>query len=76
MKRTTIMLPPALHARATREARRAGVSLAELVRSAVEAKLERAGESGQRDPFFADSAVYRGAAPDDLSVSHDKYLSE
>ena len=71
MKRTTIMLPPELKARAEREAGIRGVSLGELIRLSLEAALSH--DRGE-DPLFADKAVFRGDAPEDLSTDHDAYL--
>jgi hypothetical protein len=74
MKRTTVMLPAELHARATARARREGVSLGELIREALAARLkERRGKRAE-DPLFADRAVYDGPVPADVSANHDKYL--
>lgn len=73
MKRTTIMLPPELKARAMRAARERGISFGELLRQSLRATIE-----GQRsvydDPLFADSAVFEGETPEDLSTRHDDYL--
>ena len=59
MKRTTVMLPDETAARLTREARRRGVSVATLVREAVERHVPEVG----RGPlsFFA---VGEGGPPD------------
>ncbi len=74
MKRTTIMLPGELRARALRHAKRRGISLGELVRDALAARLEGSEPPDERDPLFADTAVYRGPAPSNLSADHDRYL--
>lgn len=71
MKRTTVMLPHDLKARAANEARRRGVSLGSLIRSSLEAML---GVGVATDPLFADSVVYEGESPADLSANHDDYL--
>ena len=73
MERTTIMLPPELKARALRRARESGKSLGELMREALEVILREEGEK-TRDPFFADTAVFEGPAPSDLSANLDHYL--
>jgi hypothetical protein len=73
MKRTTVMLPVELKARAMRAARERGISFGELLRrslsAAVESPLAR-----YDDPVFADSAVFEGETPEDLAVEHDGYL--
>ncbi len=75
MKRTTIMLPEDLKARAENRARNQGVSLGELVRLALERLLERTRKGGgAEDPLFADEAVHTGKNPRDLSEHHDRYL--
>lgn len=72
MKRTTVMLPPDLKHRAEYLAREEGISLAELVREALEARLA---QGLQRDPFFSDHNVFGGTdIPEDLAENHDKYL--
>lgn len=77
MKRTSLMLPPELQARAFRYARDLGISFGELVRDALEATLERARPGGGlKDPLFEDRAVHRGPSPADLSEAHDRYLYE
>lgn len=72
MKRTTIMLPAELKHRAEWLAREKGTSLGELVRESLETKLAQDGR--ERDPFFADAAVFTGDVPSDLSANHDEYL--
>ena len=75
MKRTTIMLPSELKARAQQRARERGISFGQLLREAVEEAL-RTDSRGLRtaDPLFADTAVFPGEAPTDLSSQHDQYL--
>jgi hypothetical protein len=60
MKRTTVMLPEALDARVRREARRRGVSIAELTRDALERELPEP-EHNRALSFFAIGA---GGPPD------------
>lgn len=67
------MLPEKLRARAIDHARKAGVSLGELVREALAARLDRSLATGP-DPFLADRAVFRGPGPADLAADHDRYL--
>lgn len=71
MKRTTVMIPPDLKARAEHAARERGISFGQLVRDALDAAL--AG-SDAADPLFADEAVYGDEAPSDLAAAHDRYL--
>ena len=73
MKRTTIMLPAALRARAIERARRLGISMGELIRRSMEAMLVGSEEGGD-DPLVADGAVFDGPVPDDLARNHDRYL--
>ncbi len=75
MKRTTVMLPVELKARAVRTARERGISFGELLRRALATAVETsAAESSYADPVFADSAVFEGEIPADLSSDHDGYL--
>lgn len=76
MQRTSIMLPPALKTRALRQAQVLGISLGELIRRSLVLTIRgRAPAPGQHDdPLFADTAVFRGPAPRDLSRRHDRYL--
>ncbi len=74
MKRTTIMLPPELKARAERRAYELGVSFGELVRETLQGALESGEERRTDDPLFKDEAVYKGNTPKDLAERHDEYL--
>jgi hypothetical protein len=69
MKRTTVMLDDDLEARLRHEARRRGVSLAQIVREAVERELP-APEPGSPLAFFA---VGEGG-PADASERVDEYV--
>jgi predicted transcriptional regulator len=69
MKRTTVMLPDEMDARLRREARRRGVSVAEVVREAVEQAVPSQ-EAGQRLSFFAIGA----GGPADASERVDEYV--
>ena len=73
MKRTTVMLPAELKARAKRTARERGISFGELLRQSLEAAVE-APSAEYADPAFGDAAVYEGETPGDLSGDHDSYL--
>jgi|CXWL01.1.fsa_nt_gi hypothetical protein len=66
------MLPAELKARALRRAKDKGVSFGSIVRESLELALNE--EISVVDCFFADSAVYKGKAPSDLSSRHDDYL--
>ena len=75
MKRTTVMLPSELKARAQRAASERGISFGQLLREAVEDALSENSSGGlPKDPLFADAAVFEGESPADLSASHDTYL--
>jgi hypothetical protein len=74
MRRTTVMLPTELKARAERRAYELGVSFGELVRESLESALEAREERGAEDPLFKDDAVYRRRGPRDLAERHDEYL--
>ena len=79
MERTTIMLPADLKDKTMRLARRLGISFGEMVRNTLEQTVSRSeGKRRERkaDPLFADTAVFQGKGPKDLSVNHDKYLYE
>ncbi len=73
MKRTSVMLPADLKARAMRTARERGISFGELLRRSLQAAVEAPGTIYD-DPVFADSAVFDGPAPTDLAAEHDGYL--
>jgi hypothetical protein len=60
MKRTTVMLPAELKARAERRAYDLGVSFGELVRETLQGALESGEEPRTEDPLFKDAVVYRG----------------
>jgi hypothetical protein len=74
MKRTTIMLPERLKAKAERRARTQGISLSELIRESLAKSLahSKTRESDQ-DPFLTDDATFVGG-PRDLARNHDRYL--
>ncbi len=71
MHRTTVMLSPVLKMRAYEHAKKAHLSLGELIRHALEAFLQR---SDEEDDFLADRRVFSGQTPKDLSQNHDDYL--
>jgi hypothetical protein len=73
MKRTTVMLPVDLKARAMRAARERGISFGELLRRSLAATLESPAPAYD-DPVFADTAVFDGETPEDLAAGHDGYL--
>lgn len=74
MKRTTVMLPSALKAKAERRARKKGLSFGEIVRESLGRYLRAEGEHETLDPLFADQAVFDGPVPRNLSADHDRYL--
>jgi hypothetical protein len=71
MHRTTILLPEDLRRAAEREAKRAGLSLGELIRQRLRPALE-----GQKSrvPAFFSRTPWKGHGPADLSANHDQYL--
>lgn len=72
MNRTTILLPPALRAKASGVARKKGISLGELIRRCLEAAVAR--DRGADDPLFTDGAVFTGDVAADTSARHDSSL--
>ncbi len=71
MKRTTIMLPDELDGRLRLEARRRGVSIADVARAAIERDLPQPAGSGHL-AFFA---IGEGS-PDDASERVDQFVRE
>lgn len=79
MVRTQIQLTDAQARRLRREARRQGVSLAELVRRCVDRGL--AGDTQDRAALYARAAALVGRFADkkgarDLAREHDRYLDQ
>ena len=74
MDRTTIVLPPTLKFQAQKLARQKHISLAELIRDALRAQIEKFSQIKKFDSFFEDQNFFKGQAPKDLSVNHDDYL--
>ena len=74
MPRTTIVLPEDLKLRAVEQARREGIPFSELVRQAIEARLESSSPRVGDDPLFDDVPVFEGAVPPNLGADHDTYL--
>lgn len=74
MARTSLVIPDALLEWARAEAARRRVSLAEVVREALETR-RRALQSAE-DPWFSLHEPYEGAAPRDLAERHDDHLTE
>ena len=70
MKRTTLMIPEDLRARAKSRAIELDISLGEFIRQAIDEKLSEPSE----DSLLSDTAVYEGPVPPDLSENHDRYL--
>lgn len=67
MKRTTLMLPDALDDRVRREARRRGVSIAEVTRKALERELPEPAQGGALS-FFG---IGEGGPPDVAANAED-----
>ncbi len=77
MKRTTIMLPEDLKARAFQYCEQKGISLGRLLREMLERKLDDTAWQGSgEDALFADQEVFQGEVPADTSSNHDAYLYE
>jgi hypothetical protein len=74
MRRTTVMLPDELDARLRFWAARRGVSVAELVREAVEARY--GGPAGPRALSFAGIGQPAPGTPPDLARRHEELLGE
>lgn len=74
MNRTTIMLPEELKRQAQERAMATGISFGELVRRSLTDTVSAPPPQRTEDPLFADSGVYLGEAPSDLSKEHDQYL--
>jgi hypothetical protein len=74
MSRTTVVLPEDLRLRAKERARRDGMSFAELVRQAVEARVGAPSDRTEDDPLFGDIPVFEGVVPGTLSENHDAEL--
>ena len=74
MRRTSIMLPDDLKVRVLHCASQEGLSLGAFIREALILKIRPPAAKGNSDPFFADTAVFRGKAPRDLAQHHDRYL--
>jgi hypothetical protein len=74
VKRTTIMLPDELDTRLRYLAGRRGVSVAELIREAVEARYGQ--PSGPRTLSFAGVGQAAPGTPTDLGRRHEEFLGE
>lgn len=74
MDRTTVVLPPGLKFQAQQLAHQKHISLAELIRRALECQIEKLTEDKESELFFKDRNFFEGQAPADLSVNHDDYL--
>ena len=74
MKRTTIMLPEELKHQAERSAASLGISLGELIRDSLEARLKNLKRPRSEDPLFSFVPIFQDPVPPDLSERHDEYL--
>jgi hypothetical protein len=72
MVNITVSISEALRSQAESAASAHRLSLDEFVRQSLILKLNQ-GERAS-DPFFADTAVFSGEVPHDLSERHDDYL--
>ena len=71
MVQIIVSFPDDLGSQAEAAAQQRGVPIDEFVRQCVVATMNK---DRSQDPFFADTALYRGDAPSDLSARHDDYL--
>jgi hypothetical protein len=75
MIRTQIQFPPSQYTRLKEEAARRGVSIAQVVRDAVEAHAIPSGDSW--DALIGVIGKYGSdGAPEDVGREHDRYLDE
>jgi len=74
MKRTTVMLPLELKARAENKARERGLSFGEVVRESLSRYVRDEGAGRGGDSLLADDAVFGGPTPPDLAAEHDRHL--
>ncbi len=76
MRRTTVVLPRDLEARAKRRARERGVSFAELIRLALARELGARSRVGAPLPFLRELPHARRGrkGPADLSANLERYL--
>ncbi len=72
MKRTTVMLPDEMDERLRREARRRGLSIAELTREVIESGLPPAPPAGAPLSFFA---VGKGG-PQDVAGRAERFVAD
>ncbi|REJ73526.1 MAG: CopG family transcriptional regulator [Acidobacteria bacterium] len=74
MQRTTIRLPSALKVQAQQLAQGLGISLGELVREALQSRLDTTADDLRADdPFFHDR-VFEDDGASDLAAAHDDAL--
>lgn len=76
MRRTTVMIPEDLKARAAGRASSMGLSLGGFIREALERALKSDAAEMSDDPFLSDNVVYEGDTEIDLAQNHDIYLYE
>ena len=77
MKRTTIMIPNEMKAKAQNRAKMMGISFGCFVRESIKASLDNENAESNlyaQDPFFADKVVFTGEVPKDSAKNHDDYL--
>ena len=69
------MLPSDLKTKAMNLARKQGLSLGELIRDSLQARLQQIkGGTPMPDPLFSDREIFKGKVPADLSTNTDSYL--
>jgi antitoxin component of RelBE/YafQ-DinJ toxin-antitoxin module len=71
MVNVSVPFPEDLRERAEAVARQRGLTLDEFVRRCVSTTVD---QGRLADPLFADTEVFEGEVPADLSENHDDYL--
>jgi hypothetical protein len=74
MHKTTIMLTDDLKLIVEQEAMQRGVSMGEIIRTALRELMTKHKENGGPDPLFDYNLVHKGSCEKDISTHHDDYL--
>ena len=74
MQKTTIMLPDGLRTQAIRKAHQSGLSLGEVIRTALEKTFQQVDQGRKEDSFWADERIFTGSGRKDMAEKHDDYL--
>ena len=76
MRRTTVFLPEELHERLRREAFRARVSMASLIRNRLDTPTPgKKSRKVKKDPLLAVAGIYKGAARLSKNIDQEIYGS-